>query len=113
MAQDRGGGLVIIPSALGSGFASQDFSSTVAIGRLRHDFGNSFISFLGSMREEEGGAHNRVFGPDFQWKTEHETITGELLISDSRTPDRPDLSREWNGQQLRSHARVLRRSHSP
>jgi hypothetical protein len=33
----------------------------------------------------------------------HDTITGQFLISDSRTPNRPDLASEWNGQKLRSH----------
>jgi Domain of unknown function (DUF5916)/Carbohydrate family 9 binding domain-like len=113
IAQDRGGGSVIIPSALGSNFADQDFSSTVAIGRLRHDFGGkSFVSFLGSTREGQDGDYNRVFGPDFQWKVEHDTITGQFLISDTRTPDRPDLSSEWNGQKLKSHAGDVWWSHS-
>jgi hypothetical protein len=106
VAQDRGGGSVVLPSATGSGFADQDFSSNVVIGRMRHDFtGNSFVSFLGTAREEAGGAHNRVFGPDFQWKpNEANTVTGQLLLSDTVTPDRPDLATEWNGQKLSSHA---------
>ncbi len=104
VAQDRGGGSVILPSATGSGFADQEFSSTVGIARLRHDFGKSFISFLAADREISGGAHNRVYGPDFQWKNDHHTITGQYLFSDSRTPNRPDLAEEWNGRKLQSHA---------
>lgn len=112
IAQDRGGGSEIIPSALGSQFADQDFSSTVGIGRLRHDFGGkSYVSFLGSTREDQDGSYNRVFGPDFQWKTDHDTLTGQFLISDTKTPDRPDLSSEWNGQKLNSHAADLWWSH--
>lgn len=107
IAQDRGGGVAILPSALGSSFVSEDFSSTVAIGRIRHDFGKSFISFLGTTREEEGGGHNRVYGPDFQWKTDKDTITGQFLFSDSATPNRPDLSSEWNGQSFHSTAADL------
>lgn len=112
VAQDRGGGLVILPSATGSGFADQEFSSTVAIARVRHDFGKSFVSLLATDRQIKGGAHNRVFGPDFQWKTQHDTITGQFLMSDSRTPNRPDLAGEWNGQTLRGHAGDLWYSHS-
>jgi len=107
IAQDRGGGSVILPSPYGSDFADQNFSSTDAIFRVRHDLGQSFISFLGTTRESEGGAHNRVFGPDFQWKTEKNTLTGQLLFSDSRTPDHPELASEWTGQKLRSHAGYL------
>jgi hypothetical protein len=108
VADDRGGGSVILPSAEGSDFADQDFKSLVLIGRIRHDLGkNSHASFLLTTREEEGGSHNRVFGPDFQWKNEHHTLTGQLLFSDSATPDRPDLAAEWTGQKLRSHAGYL------
>ena len=105
VAQDRGGGSVILPSAFGSDFASQDFSSIAAIGRLRREFGRSFISALTTIRESEGGAYNRVFGPDFQWRIgESNNITGQVLFSQTQTPDRPDLAAEWNGQKLTGHA---------
>ena len=64
VAQDRGGGSVIIPSSTGSSFAFQDFGATDAIARWRHDFGGkSFASLLFTDREYEGGGHNRVLGP--------------------------------------------------
>ncbi len=113
VAQDRGGGAVIVPSAFGSDFAFQDLKSTDAIGRVRHDFSrNSFASLLLTDRELGGGAHNRVFGPDFQLKGKHDTLTGQFLVSDSVTPDRPDLANEWNGQRLRGHAYNVWWSHS-
>ena len=114
IAQDRGGGDVIIPSALGSGFGLQDFSSLAAIGRVRRDFGRrSFVSMLFTTRESEGGAHNRVFGPDFQWRiTDSDTLTGQLLYSRTTTPDRLDLNDQWSGQKLAGHAAHLWYSHS-
>lgn len=107
VADDRGGGLVVLPSALGSDFGNQPSSSKVFIGRVRHDFGKSFASFLVSDRENQGGASNRVFGPDFQWKNDHHTLTGQYLFSDSKTPNRPDLASEWTGQKLKSSAAYL------
>lgn len=105
IAQDRGGGDVIIPSTYGSDFGRQDFSSLAAIGRVRHDFGkSSFISLLGTTRESSGGAHNRVLGPDFQIKNDHHQLTGQILFSDTVNPDRPDLARSWNGEKLTGHA---------
>src|SRR5438067_4622878 len=106
VAQDRGGGSVIIPSAFGSDFAPQNVESTVGIGRMKYDFGkNSFVGFLGTDRESEGSAHNRVFGPDFTWRpNDSNTVTAQFLMSDTRTPDRPDLSPEWDGRKLRDHA---------
>jgi hypothetical protein len=104
VTQDRGGGSVIMPSVFGSDFAEQDFSSIAAIGRVRRDFGRSFISMLLTTRESEGGAHNRVFGPDFQWRIgDRHTFTGQVLYSSTDTPNRPDLADEWNGQQLSGH----------
>jgi Domain of unknown function (DUF5916) len=109
IAQDRGGGNVIIPSAFGSRFPDQDFESTAGIGRFRRDVGkNSFVSVLGSVRHSEGGAYNRVLGPDFTWRPNGaNTITGQLLFSDTHTPNRPGLDPEWDGRELRGHAADL------
>jgi Domain of unknown function (DUF5916) len=113
VAQDRGGGSVILPGPNGSSFANQDFSSVVAMGRLRHDFGKSFVSFLATDREVSGGGYNRVYGPDFQWRSgDHDTVTGQFLVSNTETPDRPDLSSEWTGRKLDSHAADVWYSHS-
>lgn len=108
LAEDRGGGSVIIPGANASGFADQAFRSYVLLGRLRRDLGRSFVSVLATDRESDGGAHNRVLGPDFQWRpSDRHTLTGQLLFSRSRTPDRPDLADEWTGQDLSGHAAHL------
>ncbi|HEX6087103.1 MAG TPA: DUF5916 domain-containing protein [Thermoanaerobaculia bacterium] len=113
VTQDRGGD-VILPSAFGSDFGQQDFSSIAAIGRVRRDLANrSFVSFLFTTRESEGGAHNRVLGPDFQWRIgDNDTITGQLLYSDTQTPNRPDLTDRWTGEGLSGHAAHLQYSHS-
>ena len=43
---------------------------------------------LVTTREYEDGAHNRVAGPDFQWRPNpRNTFTGQALWSDSRTPN--------------------------
>jgi hypothetical protein len=102
---DRGGGSVILPGPNGSSFADQDFSSFVGMARMRRDFGKSFVSFLATDREVNGGGYNRVFGPDFQWRAGNsDTVTGQLLLSNTETPDRPDLTPQWTGQKLNSHA---------
>ncbi len=113
VAEDRGGGSVILPGPNGSAFADQDFSSFVGMGRIRHDFGKSFVSFLGTDREVSGGGYNRVYGPDFQWRAgDHDTVTGQLLLSNTQTPNRPDLSDQWTGQKLDSHAADIWYQHS-
>src|ERR1051326_795977 len=110
VTDDRGGGSTIVPSALGSFFAPQDFKSLSTIARLRHDLEKqgSFVGMVLTDRESDGGGHNRVIGPDFLWRpSETEWINGELLLSDTRTPNRPDLFKGWTGSELKSYAATL------
>jgi hypothetical protein len=114
VAEDRGGGSVILPGTDSSDFAEQDFDSFVAIARVRHDLGRSFVSALATDRElrHEPG-HNRVAGPDFQWRLgEQDTLTGQFLYSWSQTPQRPDLAAEWDGRSLAGHGGYGWWSHS-
>ncbi|HYL04659.1 MAG TPA: DUF5916 domain-containing protein [Thermoanaerobaculia bacterium] len=105
VTEDRGGGSVIEPGPQSSSLVDQDFGSTAAIGRARYESGRSFASLLVTDREEAGGGHNRVFGPDFQWRpNDANVVTGQLLLSDTRNLDRPDLSAAWTGQHFFSHA---------
>ena len=105
VSEDGGGGSVILPGALSSGAADQDFRSLAAVGRARREIGRSFVSMLFSAREVSGGGHNHVVGPDFQWRpSDRDTVIGQILYSDSTTPDRPDLTAEWDGRRLRGHA---------
>lgn len=114
VAQDRGGGEVIIPGPAASTLAPQDFSSFVGVGRVQHTIaGRSFAGFLVTDREVEGGGHNRVFGPDFLWApNDHDTVTGQFLVSATRTPDRPDLSPDWAGRSFSSRAFTAQWTHS-
>jgi len=116
VVEDRGGGSVILPGPNSSALADQEFRSIVAIGRVRHELGQSFVSFLATdreIREADGGGHNRVFGPDFRWSlSDRDTITGQLLFSSTKTPRRPDLADEWTGQTLSSHAGQIWWQHS-
>jgi hypothetical protein len=115
VSEDRGGGSVILPGSNGSDFADQEFKSLVAIGRMRHDIGKnrSFASFLVTDREVSGGGYNRVFGPDFQWRIgDSETITGQLLLSSTQTPNRPELTGDWDGRKMNSHAADVWYAHS-
>jgi hypothetical protein len=110
---DQGGGVVVIPGATSSAFAPQDFQSVVGVTRLRFDIGQSFVSLLATTREQEGGAYNRVAGPDFTWQPNNrDRVVGQLLYSRSQTPQRPDLADEWDGRELAGHAASLEWLHS-
>ena len=81
--------------------------------RLRHDLGPSFVGALATGRSIDGGGHNAVFGPDFQWRPRPtEAITGQALWSDSRTPTRTDLAGEWDGRTLADRALLLKWTHN-
>ena len=113
VADDAGGGSVIVPGPNSSSLAAQDFSSLAFIGRARRDIGRSFVSVLLSDRESGADGHNRVIGPDFQWRhSDNDVVSGQLLFSDTRTPNRPDVSAEWTGQSLSSFAGDLYWFHS-
>jgi hypothetical protein len=89
VAEDRGGGSVIVPGPQGSEFVPQDFRSLVALGRLRRSFGDSFGGVMLSAREVEGGGFNRLLGPDFHWKRNAtDKVFGQLLLSSTNDPDR-------------------------
>ncbi|MFY9550110.1 MAG: DUF5916 domain-containing protein [Thermoanaerobaculia bacterium] len=99
VANDRGGGTVIIPGPVFSDAAPQDFESVVGIARVRQDLGRSFAGFLGTARSIEGGGYNYVVGGDFQWRpNDADVFNGQYLYSVSRNPDRPDLFPGWTGQ---------------
>jgi len=105
VTEDRGGGTVVVPGPQSSTFVDQDFSSFAGIGRVRKDFGRSYVSFLATDREVEGTGYNRVFGPDFQWAPDDgDQIKGQFLYALSQTPDHPELFSGWNGQRVNGHA---------
>lgn len=113
LADDRGGGTVILPGPNESERARAEFHSRNVIGRVRHDIGSSFLSVLLTSRQIRGGGYNRVFGPDLLWRIgENDHIRAQLLVSDSETPARPDLAEEWDGRRLTSHAGQIEWSHS-
>ena len=106
VTEDAGGGSAILPCPTDSSTASQDFASRVFVARAKRDIGLSFVGALVTDREAvDGGAHNRVVGPDFQWRpSSTDVVTGQWLFSTTRTPDKPELAAEWNGQQLNGSA---------
>jgi hypothetical protein len=102
VADDSGGGSVVLPGPNGSSVAPQDFSSTVFLARAKRDIGLSFVGAMLADREAgDAGSHNRVAGPDFQWRPSgSDVVTGQWLYSDTRTPNRPDLTDQWTGRGL-------------
>jgi hypothetical protein len=114
VAEDDGGGSAVLPGPRSSSLASVDFGSTVFVARAKRDLGLSFISVLATDREHRSGeGHNRVVGPDFQWRPAGtDVIAGQWLFSDTKTPNHPDLAAEWTGQTLTGHAGTAQWAHN-
>ena len=114
VAEDAGGGTVILPGANGSSSAPQDFTSDVFVGRVKRDIGRSFVGALVTDREiRDGAAHNRVAGPDAECRpSTADVIAAQALFSDTRTPNRPDVASEWSGQQFGGYALQTSWSHN-
>jgi hypothetical protein len=122
VTEDNGGGSVILPGPNGSDLATQDFGSTTVVARVKREIGLSFVGMLLTDREAHAlkgssgtpsNGHNRVFGPDFQWRPSgSDFVSGQLLYSGSQTPTRPDLADEWTGRRLSGHAATMQWGHS-
>ena len=90
VADDAGGGSAILPGPNGSSLASVDEGSTVFVARAKRDIGLSFIGVLATDREAHDGeqAHNRVLGPDFQWRPKAtRSSPAKWLYSARQTPE--------------------------
>ena len=113
VVQDEGGGSVVIPRPNSSDLVDQDFRSWVGIGRMRYELGESLVGALATSREIDGGGHNRVAGPDFEWRPgQGDSVTGQLLLSWTRTPERPELADDWDGRAFQGHAGRAQWKHS-
>lgn len=114
VADDAGGGSAILPGPNGSDLVSVDVGSLVFVGRAKRDIGLSFVGVIATDREAKSdSSHNRVVGPDFQWRPSGtDVVTGQLLYSETRTPQRPDLAAEWTGQSFASHGANIGWNHN-
>jgi hypothetical protein len=67
VTRDDGGGLVLLPNTYGTNYARQDFKSVASFARGRWQANGATVGWLATDRTIEGGAYNRVAGPDFVW----------------------------------------------
>jgi len=108
VVRDHAGGSAILPGPTQSSLVTKDFASSAGVARLRTAFSGGSAGLLATDREvarSGGGGHNRLVGGDFFWSlTGTDQLTGQLLASDTRLPQRPDLTAAWDGRGLTSAA---------
>jgi hypothetical protein len=106
VTRDDGGGLVLLPNTYGTGFARQDFKSTASFARARWQVDGMTVGGLVTDRTLDGGAYNRVAGPDVVWfpSTEHRL---RMQVLASWTTAQPVNGRITRGDLAASHAALL------
>ena len=114
VSDDRGGGSVILPGPNNSSLAETDFISTVTIGRLRHDVGGSYLSFLATDRSIDGRRLQPRLRPRLPLAPDRfrHLSTGSSCCRRARRRTVPDLADEWDGRDLSGHAGRLTYAHS-
>ena len=67
VTRDDGGGLVLLPNTYSTDYAVQDFKSYASFARARWQRDGVTFGALATDRTMDGGAYNRVAGPDAVW----------------------------------------------
>jgi hypothetical protein len=67
VTRDDGGGLVLLPNTYTTNFVPQDFKSYASFARGRWQSDGVTVGALATDRTIDGGAYNRVVGPDAVW----------------------------------------------
>ncbi len=104
---------MIEPGPINSRLALQDFESSAFVGRNRFLMNRGSVGMLASARFNDNSSHNVVIGADGTWTPSPEDqITAQLLRSETRNPNRPDLLDVWNGQQMHGSAGAIGWTHT-
>jgi hypothetical protein len=106
VTRDDGGGLVLLPNTYSTNFARQDFKSVASFARARWQVDGMTVGGLVTDRTIEGGAYNRVAGPDAVWfpSTEHRL---RMQLLGSWTTAQPVNGRIVRGELASSHAALV------
>jgi hypothetical protein len=104
---DRGGGMVLLPGAFGTGLAEQP-AARALVTRLRGDAGMLQWGLLGAWRRyADGGGHNQVAGPDLVWQIDRGWRLHAQWLQ-SHTTAQPQAGRLALGEATRGRLAQLR-----
>ena len=111
-ARDSGRPGIIEPGLLGSNLVLPDFDSRDAFVRLRRNLNGGDAGALGAAKVNIDGSRNLVGGLDASHATSKDRFTGQVVLSDTRDPNRPDLETSWRGQRFGGSALELSWDHT-
>ncbi|MGZ5037309.1 MAG: DUF5916 domain-containing protein [Usitatibacter sp.] len=108
VTRDEGGGLVLLPNTYGTTYAAQSFKSIASFARGRWQLGGASAGALFTDRTLDGGAYNRVAGPDATWfvTTEHR-LRAQVLGSWTTAIASPSGDTLVKGPLQSSHAATM------
>lgn len=112
IARDGGRPGIIEPGLLGSDLVLPDFDSYDGFVRVRRNFAGGDLGILAAAKINTDNSRNLVGGLDVSHATSSDRITGQMLLSRTRNPNRPDLEPSWAGQGLGGSAATLEWNHS-
>lgn len=111
-ARDGGRPAVIEPGLLSSSLVLPDFDSYDAFVRVRRNLAGGDVGGLASLKLNTDGSRNVVGGLDASHASSTDRFAGELFLSETRDPDRPDLSPSWTGGRFDGSALSLSWTHT-
>lgn len=81
--KDTSGGLVLIPNAYYTAYATRSAPSIATVARANFRFGDIVIGGVITDRTlQQSGSYNRVAGPDFSWQVDqNQFMRGQVLMS--------------------------------
>src|SRR5262249_38922096 len=113
LLRDAGGGNVIEPGPVTSQSGAQAFESTDFVGRYKINDGHFTWGGLTTVRLNDDGSRNVLAGTDSTWTpSSSDRVSTQVLGSETRNPDRPDLLLSWAGQRINGVAGALVWTHS-
>lgn len=112
VAHDLGRPAIIEPGFLGSSTVLPDFDSDDGFARARATFAHGDLGGLAAIKRNDDGSRNVVAGIDGTWSTSSDRLLAQVLGSNTRNPDRPDLIADWTGQSLNGSAAWLEWNHA-
>lgn len=112
-AHETGKPAIIEPGLLNSQLALPDFDSDVAFGHGKLALGPATdAGLLAAYKRNNDGSSNGVGGFDASWGSPTDRVSGQVLGSWTRDPNRPDLIADWRGQSFSGAAAALRWDHT-
>ena len=111
-AADTGKGEIVEPGFLRSETALPNVDAQVGFGRGQVALGSVDLGVVATYKRNADGSFNALGGFDATWGTDVDRVTGHVVQSRTRDPNRPDLLSTWRGQMVSGPAGLIEWDHT-